>query len=728
MGQQPSQQRLVDLVGGGVVVVAAQALLPRGLLQLGVQVGPLPHPQVVQELALTHPPERAAGQLTLLLTQVAPQAEQDQEVGVDDRAVLPRWPGPATEPGVGLVGLGLLVGRPLPRVLHRQRRDDDQHLAQGSGPFRLDDHPGQARVDRERHDRLAVWREAAPTRTVTATSRRGVDGLQLLEQAHPVGDLPAVRALHEREPGDVAQAEVGHRQDHAGQVGAQDLRLGELRPRQVVLLAVEPDRDAVGQPPAPSGPLVGAGLADRLDRQPLHLEPLAVTADPRRARVHHVADAGDGQRGLGHVGGHHDPAARVAGEDAVLLSGGQPPEQRQHLGLRQPQPFQRLGGVADLALAGAEDQDVLVCPVGWAGLGPQLLDGLADPADLVDVDRGRCAVARGRAGAGERAVADGDRVGASRDLDHRRGRAVGRGEVGREPVHVDRRGGDDDLEVRSSRQQRLEVAQQEVDVEAALVRLVDDEGVVAAQVTVAVQLGEQDPVGHHLDPGVPPRPVGEPHLVSDGGAQLDAELFGDPLGHGPGGDPAGLGVADHPGLAPSELQTDLGQLGGLARAGLARDDHDLVRGDRRGDLGLSRDDGELGREVDRPGPRHTTQDRSPQPAGRPDISGPPPPKAGPRSRHLCHDGSSHPPRRPKSGPHRQQGRGTERGGPCTTARRKHERPGTPSPADHEPPPRPRAGVDCRIGSRRPARHSRCGHRGARRTRSPALRRRGSGCR
>jgi hypothetical protein len=48
-------------------------------------------------------------------------------------------------------------------------------------------------------------------------------------------------------------------------------------------------------------------------------------------------------------------------------------------------------------------------------------------------------------------------------------------------------------------QQLLEVAEDEVDVEAALVRLVDDERVVAAQVTVALQLGEQDAVGHHLD-------------------------------------------------------------------------------------------------------------------------------------------------------------------------------------------------------------------------------------
>ena len=142
----------------------------------------------------------------------------------------------------------------------------------------------------------------------------------------------------------------------------------------------------------------------------------------------------------------------------------------------------------------------------------------------------------------QRPVADLDRVGAPGHLDHRRVEVLG------EPVHVDGRAGDDQLEVRPARQQPLEVAEQEVDVEAALVRLVDDDRVVAAQVAIALQLGEQDAVGHQLDPAALRRPVGEPHLVADQVAELGAELVGDPLGHGPGRDPARLGVADH--LAP----------------------------------------------------------------------------------------------------------------------------------------------------------------------------------
>ena len=77
---------------------------------------------------------------------------------------------------------------------------------------------------------------------------------------------------------------------------------------------------------------------------------------------------------------------------------------------------------------------------------------------------------------------------------------------------------------------------------------------------------------------------GEAHLVADRPTQLGAELLGDPLGDAAGGDAPGLGVADHPPPAAAELEADLGQLGRLAGAGLAGDDHHLVVPDRRGDV------------------------------------------------------------------------------------------------------------------------------------------------
>ena len=204
----------------------------------------------------------------------------------------------------------------------------------------------------------------------------------------------------------------------------------------------------------------------------------------------------------------------------------------------------------------------------------QLADRVGDGLDLVAV------VFFAGFGVVDGAVADLDRVGAAGDLDDRGGLAGARVlEVLGEPLGVDGGGGDDDLEVGAAGQQLPEVAEDEVDVQRPLVGLVDDQGVVAAEVPVGADLGQQDAVGHQLDGGVVAGFVGEPDLVADDVAEVGLELLGDPLGDRAGGDPARLGVADLPGDAAAELEADLGQLGGLPRAGFACDDDHLVVAD-----------------------------------------------------------------------------------------------------------------------------------------------------
>jgi hypothetical protein len=161
-----------------------------------------------------------------------------------------------------------------------------------------------------------------------------------------------------------------------------------------------------------------------------------------------------------------------------------------------------------------------------------------------------------------------------------------------EALRVDRGRGDDDLQVRPLGQQLLEVAEQEIDVEAALVRLVDDDRVVLGEGPVPVDLVQQDAVGHQLDACLGGHPVREPHLVAHQAADLGAELLGDALGDGAGGDAPGLGVAD---AGVTELEQDLRQLGRLAGSGRARDDDDLVVPDRCGDVVALLADRQLGR-------------------------------------------------------------------------------------------------------------------------------------
>ena len=127
----------------------------------------------------------------------------------------------------------------------------------------------------------------------------------------------------------------------------------------------------------------------------------------------------------------------------------------------------------------------------------------------------RTALALAVALAFQRPVAHGHRIAAAFDVDHRR--AV---EMRGEALGIDRRRSDDDLEVAALLQQLLEVAEQEVDVEAALVRLVDEDGVVLRQPAVGLDLREQDAVGHELDRGLLADVLGEAHLVADRAAQL----------------------------------------------------------------------------------------------------------------------------------------------------------------------------------------------------------------
>ncbi len=164
--------------------------------------------------------------------------------------------------------------------------------------------------------------------------------------------------------------------------------------------------------------------------------------------------------------------------------------------------------------------------------------------------------------------------------------------MGGEASGLDGGRGDDHLEVRAAGQQLGQVAEDEVDVQAPLVGLVHDDRVVGRQGAVAAELGQQDPVGHELHHRGVAHPVGEAHRVAHRLTQLDPELLGDAIGHRARRQPPRLGVADHGFDAPAQLEADLGQLGGLARPGLAGHDYDLVLGDGLGDLLAALGDGE----------------------------------------------------------------------------------------------------------------------------------------
>ena len=260
-----------------------------------------------------------------------------------------------------------------------------------------------------------------------------------------------------------------------------------------------------------------------------------------------------------------------------------------------PQRFRRL---ADFALAGQEDQDVAAAQARQFVGG--IDDGVVEIALVVILFK-----------IGNRPVTHVDRVEPARHLDHRC-----TAEMLRKALGVDGRRGDDDFQVRTLGQQLLEVAEQEVDVQAALVRLVDDDRVVGREIRIGLRLGEQDAVGHELDPAVGGRLVLEADFHPDAGADLRLQFLRQARRDRARREPAWLRVADQSGAAAAEFETDFRQLRRLAGAGFAANDDHLVLGDQRRDfraplidrqIGLEFGFGQAGPALFQPGARFLEQ-------------------------------------------------------------------------------------------------------------------------
>jgi len=523
--------------------------------QLVVDVAPFTQPLVGQEVTLAPTPHPAGGLLRRQgLLVGAPDVQQGEKIR-----------GAVHEGRVGLVGGGALVRRPLAHVVDAQGGGDHRHLRPAASLPGLDEHPRQTRVQGEARHAPAHGGEAQPAATEAGVGGPGGVGRrhcpQFLQQGDAVADALVRRPVDEGKIGDVAQVEGDHAQYGFGQVGAQDFRGGEAGAALVVSLAVEPETDPVGHPAAAAGTLVATGPADGHHRQGRGTGARAVAGDAGQAAVHHVADAGDSQGGFGHVGGHHDLAPGRRREDAHLVGGREAGEQGQDHRAPVAARCEQFDGVADVLLGGHEDEHV-----------PERSPAL----DFVHRGHGGLHVGGGVfiAALIQGTVVDPHRVHAAGNLDHR-GVVKGRGEFFR----VDGGRGDDKLQVPPAAQHSAQQAENEIDVEAPLVGFIHDESVVGEQVPVPLGLGQQDSVGHDLDQGPVPGFLVEADLVAHRLARRLAQLLGDAARHGEGGDAPRLGAADHSIEAAACFQAELGQLGGLARAGFAGHDHHRMTAD-----------------------------------------------------------------------------------------------------------------------------------------------------
>ncbi len=146
---------------------------------------------------------------------------------------------------------------------------------------------------------------------------------QLFQQANPVLDIALIRCLDEGKGGDIPQSQRRHLQDHRGQIGTQDLRIGKGGTRQEILLIIQTDADTVGDTSTPPLTLIGGGLRDRLNRQALYLRSIAITANSCSTGIDNVFNSWHRQRGLCHVSRQHDAPSAMGVKHTVLFGGGE---------------------------------------------------------------------------------------------------------------------------------------------------------------------------------------------------------------------------------------------------------------------------------------------------------------------------------------------------------------------------------------------------------------------
>ena len=165
-------------------------------------------------------------------------------------------------------------------------------------------------------------------------------------------------------------------------------------------------------------------------------------------------------------------------------------------------------------------------------------------------------------------------------------RPLGAGKVICKPLCINRCRRDDDLQVWPARQQLAQVAQQEINVQAAFVRLVNDDRIVGVQQWVGLRFSQQDTVSHQLDGGIAAQAILKTHLEADHLTKWGFQLFCNPLGHAAGSNAARLGVSNQFGtlarcivqLSAPHAERDFRQLCGFSRAGFTADDDHLVGG------------------------------------------------------------------------------------------------------------------------------------------------------
>ncbi len=502
------------------------------------------------------------GGVRLLMVRM-PDPEQGHEVG----AAISKF-------RMGLVRLLFLVQRSLPRVLDTERGNQDDHFIEGPLLLAFNQHACQAGVQRK-------LCHHAPD---GGQSTMAVDGSQLPQDSEGVFYGGGRGRVQEGKVLDASQPQEEHPQDHFRQVGAQDFRRGMQGPGKIVVPGVQADADSGLNPPAAALPLIGAGPGNGNDGKALSPGSGVVLGNAGHPGIDHIPNARDGDGCFRHVCGHHDLFFRAELKDALLIGCGQAPKHGQDNGLPVPLLFEPLDRFPDVALGRHENENVSValCIV-------PCFEEVHSDHGLIDV---ACVILF--IGHLKRPVPDFHRIGAAGNLEDG-GLIESTGEF----LRIERGRSDDHFQVRPLRQDLPDHAENEINVDAAFMGLIDNERVVGTEQPVFLSFRQKDAVGHELDASGPGSAILEPDLVAHPGRGDVFQFFRDAVGKGYGGDAPRLGAPDPAFGASTGFDAHLGELRAFSRPGFPGDNDHLVGDNGLDDLFPFFDNGKIGRVGDR---------------------------------------------------------------------------------------------------------------------------------
>ena len=461
LAQEAREQRLVDTLRRGVFSAKAPAQALHSEAKLAVERSPLPHPQIRQELALQRLAKGGGGQRFSLHLQPAPQGQQGEEIG----ALIPPL-------GVGLVRSLLLIRGSVPYVGLGQPRDNGQHGLEHVPLLRRHEHAPKLGIQRKFRQRPAHGGQAPEF----------IEGLKLLQQTPTVRQGLRLRGLKEGKGFRVPEVQLLHAEHHGGEVRAANLRIGKRGARLEIGRLEEAEAHPWSQAPAAARALGGAGLGNRLHGQTLKLRAIAVAGNSGQPAIDDVADTRHGQGGFRDVRGQHDAPRAPGIKDSLLVRIRKPGIEGQHLcaaeGLGIPQ---HLGRIANISLPRQKYEHVPSIGRRRLALSLQAINRLqSGKKPLLHPPLLR-----------EGQVFHGNREGASRNLNDRRWNGlsilVGFGEVRRKALQIDGGRSDDELEIGTPGQQPREVPQKEVDIQAALMGLIDDQAIIGTKLRVPLR-------------------------------------------------------------------------------------------------------------------------------------------------------------------------------------------------------------------------------------------------